>query len=185
MKQKRNSIMRGSSGALGNELVFRQRAGQTIMSLPAVPGPDNPTDEQLGVRSRFKEAIAYARTAIANPALKAAYRAKTSKIASPFNTAMADFCKAPVITKVDVSNYNGSAGSTILINATDDFKVQAVHVSIFNGAGDVIEEGAAIVNPESGDYWTFTLPNAIPDGALIKVQASDLPGNVTMQELSL
>lgn len=61
MRQKRNSIMKGASGALGDELVFRQRAGKTVISLPAVLGPDDPTDEQLGIRERFRNAIRYAK----------------------------------------------------------------------------------------------------------------------------
>ncbi len=34
MKQVRNSIMRGASGSLGDELVFWQRAGKTVVSNP-------------------------------------------------------------------------------------------------------------------------------------------------------
>lgn len=179
--------MRGSSGSLGEELVFRQRAGKTVVSLPPAPREDNPTADQLEIRSKFQEASRYAKTAIANPALKAAYRLKAELGTSAYNVAFADFFRAPVILKVDPTNYTGSPGSVILIEATDDFKVQSVQVSIINAAGDVLEAGNAVANPESADFWTYTATTSNPDGAsgIVKVQVSDLPGNVTTQELSL
>lgn len=186
MKQSRNSIMRGASGSLGEELVFRQRAGKTVMSLPPIPREDNPTEDQLTNRSKFNEASRYARTAIANPALKAAYRAKAEPGVSAYNVAFADFFRSPVILNVNVSNYTGVPGSTILIEATDDFKVQSVQVSILTTAGDILETGTAVASPESSDYWTYTATASNPDGSgVVSIQVSDLPGNVTTRELSL
>ena len=187
MKQNRNSIMRGASGALGEELVFRQRAGKTVISLPPAAREDNPTNDQVEVRGRFKDANRYAKTATADPVLKAAYKAKARPGTTAFNVAMVDFFKAPEILEVDISNYTGLAGEPILILATDDFRVQSVMVSIINAVGDVIESGAAMVHPESDDFWTYTTIATNPDGAsgAVKVQVSDLPGNVTTQELSI
>lgn len=187
MKQNRNSIMRGASGALGEELVFRQRAGKTVISLPPAPREDNPTGDQVEVRSKFKDANRYAKAACADPVLKVAYKAKARPGMSAFNVAMVDFFKAPEIIEVDAGNYTGLSGEPILILATDDFKVQAVKVTILNIAGDEIESGTALAHPESDDFWTYTTTATNPDGAsgVIKVQVSDLPGNVTTQELSL
>jgi hypothetical protein len=184
MRQKRNSIMKGASGALGDELVFRQRAGKTVISLPAVLGPDDPTDEQLGIRERFRNAIRYAKMVLADPALKEMYQARVTPGVSAYNLAFADHFKSPVITGIDLSNYSGSPGNTIRIGATDDFKVEAVQVSIFNAAGTVVEEGAAVVSPETGDVWiyTATAANATLAGGKVTVKASDRPGNVTTQE---
>ncbi|WP_343306732.1 hypothetical protein AAHN97_06430 [Chitinophaga niabensis] len=187
MKQNRNSIMRGASGALGEELVFRQRAGKTVISLPPVPREDNPTGDQVEVRSKFKEANRYAKTATADPALKVAYKAKARPGMSAFNVAMVDFFKAPEILEVDVTTYTGLSGEPILIMATDDFKVKSVKVSILNIEGEEIESGEAMAHPESDDFWTYTTTAANPDGAsgIIKVEVSDLPGNLTKRELSL
>ena len=186
MKQSRNSIMRGMSGSLGEELVFRQRAGKTVVSLPPVPREDNPTEDQLTIRSKFNEACRYAKTAIANPALKAEYKAKAELGTSAYNTAFADFFRAPVILNVDTTNYSGVIGNTILIEATDDFKVQSVQVTIFTAAGNLLETGSASANPGSSDYWTYTITASNPDGSgVVRVQVSDLPGNVTARELSL
>lgn len=187
MRQDRNSIMRGSSGALGDELVFRQRAGKTIISLPPVFEPGEPTAKQQAVREKFREAIRYTKIALSTPGVKEAYQAKAGAGISAHNLAFADFFKAPVVTEIDISNYSGSPGDTIRVLATDDFKVQAVRVSILNAAGTVVEEGAAIAAPEGKDFWiyTATVANAAPAGGKVSVQASDLPGNVTTAEQAL
>lgn len=94
MKQENNSIMRGASGALGKELIFRQRAGKTIISLPPAPRPDAPTEKQLAIRDRFREAVRYAKKVIADPALKAIYQAKAKPGSSAFNTAITERLQA-------------------------------------------------------------------------------------------
>jgi hypothetical protein len=187
MKQKNNRVMRGASGALGDELVFRQRAGKTVISVPQLPRLDNPTEKQKAVRIKFEAASQYATTAIANADLKEAYQAKAKRGMSAYNVALTDFFKAPVVTGIDISNYSGSPGDTIQVLATDDFKVQAVRVSILNAAGAIVEEGAAIAAPDANDRWiyTATTANAAAAGGKVSVQASDLPGNVTTAEQAL
>jgi hypothetical protein len=185
MRQNRNSIMRGASGALGNELVFRQRAGKTVISLPPVLRADNPTASQQEVRTRFQEAAAYAKAALADPATKAAYTARANAALSPYNLALADYFKPPTIPKAEAQNFSGSPGDTIHILATDDFKVQTVYVQIMDEAGTTLEEGPATVSTESADSWTYTLANARPAAAKAKVTASDLPGNQAVKELEL
>ncbi|GEP94969.1 hypothetical protein [Chitinophaga cymbidii] len=186
MKQTRNSIMRGTSGALGDELVFRQRAGKTVISLPPIVKAYPPTTGQLEVRNKFLEACRYAKTVLANPALKEAYAAKSPAGTSAYNTATADFFRAPVILSVDTGNYNGSAGGTILVLATDDFKVQSVRVSVIDADGEILEEGLAVAGASGTDLWTYTALNSVDiTGAKVSVQAHDLPGNVTTQETEL
>ena len=185
MKQRRNSIMRGMSGALGEELVFRQRAGKTVVSLPPISREDDPTDKQQEVRTKFQEATRYAKTALANPDLKAAYKAKSPLGASAYNTAFADYFRAPEILNVDITGYNGIVGDTIHVIATDDFKVKAVQVTILDGAGAILETGAAVADAENDDSWVYTITVSNPDGYLDKVEASDLPGNKTVKDQNL
>ncbi|WP_119079997.1 hypothetical protein [Chitinophaga alhagiae] len=187
MKQDYNSIMRGASGALGNELVFRQRAGKTVISKPPAWRPDNPTEEQVGIRSRFQQASRYAKIVLGNPALKAAYKKAADPGVSAFNKAIADHFTPPVIRETDAVNYTGSPGDTIRIHATDDFRVQAVHVTITNAAGNLVEEGQAVPVPGEKDIWlyTATTSNGAAAGGKVKVQVNDLPGNVTEEETVL
>ncbi|KAA2239726.1 hypothetical protein F0L74_26400 [Chitinophaga agrisoli] len=187
MKQRRNTIMRGASGAFGDELVFRQRAGETVIAKPSILGPDSPTEKQVAVRTRFRAAAAYAKAILADPAMKAAYQAKTRRGASPYNTAIQDYFQPPEIRFIDNTAYSGAIGTAIKVIATDDFRVNAVTVAIHNAAGAVLEEGPAIADPAGGDTWTYvaTIENAAPAGGKVVVQAKDLPGNTTTEELAL
>lgn len=177
--------MRGASGALGNELVFRQRAGKTVISLPPAPREDNPTEIQEGFREKFRKAIAYARSVIADPLIKAAYEAKAGAGVSAYNVAFTDYFKPPTIHSAEAVNFSGSPGDAIHIHATDDFKVHTVYVQIMDEAGTILEEGPATASAESTDTWAYTLANARPAAAKAKVTASDLPGNQASRELEL
>jgi len=185
MRQSRNSVMRGASGALGDELVFRQRAGKTVICLPPVPRIDNPTGEQLEMRERFSQSTLYARTAIADPQRKAVYQAVAKPGASAFNMAFRDRFKPPVITAIDIGNYSGSPGDIIRIEAVDDFRVENVQVTILNAAAIILEEGTATITPEGTWLYTATVANVTPVGGKVLVQVSDLAGNVTKEELVL
>lgn len=183
MRQSRNSVMRGASGALGEELVFRQRAGKTVICLPPVPRIDNPTAEQLELRERFSQSTRYARAVIADSQRKAVYQAIVQPGASAFNMAFRDRFKAPVITQIDIGNYSGSPGDIIRIEAVDDFRVERIQVTILNAAKVVIEEGEAIINPDGAWLYTATAANADTTGGKLLVQAIDLPGNITTEEV--
>lgn len=175
--------MRGASGALGDELVFRQRAGKTIISLPPVPRPDNPTETQQAIRVKFQEASAYAKTVLANPVTKAVYAAKATADRSPYNLALADHFKPPVIHSAEAPAFTGSPGDTVRILATDDFKVQSVYVTITDESGNTLEEGQATAS--EADVWTYALTTAQPDAAKAVIRAGDLPGNQVTHELEL
>lgn len=99
---------------------------------------------------------------------------------------MADFFHAPDIKDVDLSKYVGKIGETITIQATDNFKVTEVSVSIFNADGTEVEHGLAILSANGIDWvFTATAQNASLNGDRIVIRASDLPGNVTEEEKSL
>lgn len=179
--------MRGASGALGEELVFRQRAGKTIICLPAPPRLDDPSDEQLAFRERFRLAIRYAKAAIADPDLKAVYQAITEPGNTAYNMAFRDRFKPPVITGIDLSTYTGAPGDTIRVGAADDFRVETVQVAILDAAGAILEQGPALISPEDGGTWAYTatVANAAPAGGKVIATASDLAGNITNQESAL
>lgn len=174
MKQTRNSIMRGARGALGNELVFRQRNGKTVISLPASPREDNPSPKQLQGRSKFKDAFVYARKVLADPVLKDRYQRSPRLGATVYNTAISDAMKGPEILGIEWS------GDTICIRAVDNFEVRNVWVCIINAGGDVIEEGGAVMR--DGDLWVyvFSVGDVFPAGGMVKVVVSDWPGNLVV-----
>ncbi|MFI5155234.1 MAG: hypothetical protein ACHQEM_03570 [Chitinophagales bacterium] len=117
--------------------------------------------------------------------MKNEYEKKASPGNTAFNVAFRDFLKAPVVKKIDASNYNGNPGSTIIANAKDDFRVAEVKLSIRTASGVLIEEGSAVLNPINRNLWTYTATqtNATVAGSVISCIATDLPGNKASLDL--
>ncbi len=187
MAQARENVLtRGLSGTIARQLTFRQLAGKTVVGKLRGPSSVPPTDEFLARQAKFKSSIAYAKGAIKDPAVKALYKAAAKPGQSAFNMAMVDAFLAPKVNSINTDNYHGAAGDTILVNASDDFKVKGVTVSVHNAAGDLVEEGVAVMQINEAD-WLFTAAqaNAAPAGSKITAVANDLPGNSTSFSVNL
>lgn len=118
--------------------------------------------------------------------MKAVYQVKTDAFRSAYNLALADFCKAPEITKYNVAAYTGQIGDKIIIRAIDDFRVEWVKLMITDSANSMIEEGTAVLSPNGADWiYTATVLNPSLAGTKITISAADLPGNITIQEVLL
>jgi hypothetical protein len=178
MKVRLNPAFEGMSGQLG-EMVFRELRGETIISRkPTLSG--EPTIDQVAQRERFKQAVAYGKSALANADTRALYEtAAKTKDMPIFALTVADFFNAPVIDNVDLSAYNGQAGNLITISARDDFGVVKVHVSITDDASDVIESGEAVLTSGS---WVYTVTEAVAAGTnvTVNVVATDRPGGTVV-----
>ena len=165
-KVEKNIIVRGLSGKFGGQVVFRQlRDGRTIMC--AVPDFSNRvlSKDQKAHHAKFKIGAAYAKDAAKTEPLYAELAAGTLKNA--YNVALADFFHPPVIHSVE------RVDSFLDIQASDDVKVARVMVTIFDEAGNVLEQGEATQIDE--EYWRYDLQH---EGRVL-VEAWDLPGNVT------
>ena len=186
MELKNNDLVKGSSGRFGDQLVYRQRGGRTIIARRPGKKTKPDSDRQLEVRELFAEAVLYAKSVIADDAKKALYQAKTDAFRSAYNLALADFCKAPEIRKYNVSDYAGQIGDQISIRALDDFKVESVKLIIKDSADSTIEEGAAVLSANGVD-WIYTATAVHPGlaGTKLIISASDIPGNITTQEVIL
>jgi hypothetical protein len=185
-KQKGNVVTHGLSGKIGDLLVFRQRDGKTIVS--KMPEQSKTVSEkQKEQRKRFQQAVIYAKAVADGSETKELYDAAAGKKKglTLYNVAVADFCNAPDIETVDLSKYTGAAGDTIQIVASDDFAVKSVHVRIGNADGSTVEQGYA--SQVAGNLWVYvaTENNESLDGDKIEISASDLPGNITVEERSL
>lgn len=181
-----NIVIKGIKGMLGNMLVFRQLNGQTIVSAKPKK-PTTRTPKQQERQERFKRAVAYAKASMANPHLKELYATGISACCtSAHQVAIADFLNVPCIEAIDASHYKGEAGNTISINATDDFTVASVQVTIHTADGEVIEEGAATKHPLD-DCWIYTTTqqHTTYTSCQITVTASDLPGNTIQKTIPL
>ena len=183
---KDNIVTKGFSGSIDRTLTFRQRAGVTIVTKMRRPGSTTITEKMQAVRTRFLASIAYAKRAIKNAVTKEMYNAAATGLKSGFNLATADAFNAPKVNSINSDNYHGAVGETIEIDATDDFKVVSVLVSIHNAAGVLVEQGDAVLQVDKPDWlYTATQANATRAGSKISAIATDLPGNTGSLEITL
>jgi hypothetical protein len=181
-----NDLVKGASGRVGDQLVYRQRGDKTIIAKRPRPKSTPDTERQIEVQETFFNAAIYAKAVIADPAKKAMYQAKTTGYQTAYNLAVSDFCKAPEIKVCDSDDYSGELGDKIRIRAIDDFKVESVRLEIKDGTNDTVEEGAATLHDNGVDWiYTATAANAFLPGTKLIVSATDIPGNLTKREFTI
>ena len=184
---KKNIVTQGMSGMLGDTLVFRVKDGKTIVATAPQPTEKEPTESQKRQRTRFQEAVLYAKNALLDETQKGLYSEKAESLEgqSAYNVAVADFMHAPDIQEIDLDGYTGQVNDTILVKVTDDFKVQKVTIGIYNQDSSLVEEGEAELQANGVSWlYTATAENADINGDKIVIRAYDIPGNVTEEEKS-
>jgi hypothetical protein len=187
-KKLENLVEKAVSGAMGKELILRENGeGGTLAEKPTIDPNRVPTVKQEEQQQKFKEAAAYGTSVLANPELKETYEMKTKKKRNAFKAAVTDYLSVPEVRKIDVSDYNGTVGSKIAVRAQDDFSVTQVKVSIHNAAGDLVEEGLAVLEPVLKIKWIYTATQvvAILPGSKIKAIVQDIPGNKSELQITL
>jgi hypothetical protein len=175
----RNSLLRGISGKLGT-LVVRQVGDQTIVQAAEAPGPRAPrSPAQQAHLDRMYPAQCYAKAQVQDPAAKARYATGIDqRRTSAYTVAVADFMNPPVITALLTTRYHGQPHDVLIVAATDDFAVAAVHVSICSPAGVLLEAGPATPQPDGRwHYLAQTTQPALP-GLRLEAEARDYAGNV-------
>lgn len=184
-KSLNNTITYGLSGKFGEQIVFRQVNGNTLVCKSPI-GRGESSAKQKQQQEKFKKASLYAKNTLEDPVLSAEYalEAKRRKGLSAYNVAVADYLTSPTIDKVDVSAYTGNVGEKIKIQAYDDYKVKAVKVYIHTSDSSLVEEGEAILQ---GIEWIYTVQteNTNLSGSKITIQVMDMPGNVSEQEVEV
>ncbi len=186
-KQENNIVMRNASGMFGRQVVFRQRAGKTILAAPPTVDPDRPVRaEEQEVRDKFAAIGKHAKAAVKDPSLAAAYLAVAKPGQTAFNVAFADAYYPPEILDVNIANYNGAIGNIIAVQAVDNVQGKSVRVEIRSAVGIIIEQGNALPTTD-GITWNYTATTANADvaGARITAIATDLAGNETIMEGTL
>ena len=120
-----NMLTEVLQGCLDGRFVMRKCKGQIVVSRKPAKRARLSGSQQRQV-SRFKDATAYAKGAIADEEMRRGYDAKareSERYVSAYNVAISDYMHSPVIEGVDVDGYRGIVGDEIIIVATDDFKV--------------------------------------------------------------
>jgi hypothetical protein len=164
---KGNQITEGMTGMINKQIVLTDRKRK-------------PTAGQHINREKMKSCNEYAIEAMENAEVKKAYRAAAKGGQTAVNVAFSDAWHAPVVHDIIANGYKGNAGDTILVEATDNFKVSAVKVSIFDREGILVEEGQA--TPRSS-MWMYVTQRDHDHAARIVATAFDLPGNKGVMEV--
>jgi hypothetical protein len=183
-----NPAVQGASGMLGNNFVYRQVYGRTIMA-NRPKKREKLSEKQLAQTDRFSNAAYYATKQTEKPEFKRLYQRGIDLkkgILSAYAVALRDFLNAPKIEQLDVKDYNGEPGQFIRVRATDDFMVSSVTITITNAENQVIEKGEAIARGKKGLWRMMTMVrNTQVKGTVITVVAKDLPGNETTRTLTI
>jgi hypothetical protein len=186
-KINNNPLLKGLSGMFGDVVVYSERRGKMIMSNRPKRREQN-TDHQKLVKSKFLQAVQYAKGQMKNDMAKAEYAAAVNdKVASAYAVALADYLKGPEIISVNTKAYNGQVGDVIEVLAIDNFKVTEVVIEIRSASNQLIEEGPAMTTADNTLNWLYTTTqeNADSLGTKLIIRAKDKPGNITEKEYTL
>jgi hypothetical protein len=82
--------------------------------------------------------------------------------------ARCDCLCAPTIKDIDVSQYTGTPGQIVLVEATDDFEVLSVGIVISDAAGLVLEQGPAALDQTLG-RWVYKVSVAVATGQTVVI----------------
>lgn len=94
-KVKLNPLIQGLSGKVGNSVYRRLASGETVVARAPSKSPASPSESQNAHRQRFKQAVARAKAALANPETRAYYEAAAAKSGkTPYNLALSDCMKS-------------------------------------------------------------------------------------------
>jgi hypothetical protein len=174
-----NNLTRGLSGMIGGQMVFRTWNGKTYLS-NAPSKPKKQSKLQKENRMKFKEATAFAKTMMLDPAKKAEYKAIADKLELPnaYTAAITEYMRKPEISQVDTSKYTGKEDEEIkVVVRKKSFEVQEVEVIIADKNGVVIEEGKAA--KDLGNDWIYSTQRTLEDkeGVQFLVRARERTGN--------
>ncbi len=177
-KVKLNPIIEQVSGGFGN-LVFRRLGERVIIARKAGEQTDEPSEAQAAQRERFRQAVIYARTVLADAEARALYEQAAAHKGKPaFALSVADFLNPPCIDELDLSAYGGKVGDPIIVRARDDFGVSAVSVSLADGDGNQLESGQAAETSAGSGVWVYHAATLVATGNTVRisVSASDRAG---------
>jgi hypothetical protein len=173
-----NIVIERSRGKIGDIIVKNYPYGQVLSRVPRM-GMIPPSEKQLANQDRWAAAAAYYQKVKADPVLSLAYT-RALKKKKGFNLPSAtnrDFFRPPQVSEIDLREYTGGADQLIVIDATDDFCVAAVDVTLRDAVGNVFEYGPAWES-DLAHLWHYRTKTAAPAGPVtFEAVARDLPDN--------
>lgn len=138
------------------------------------------SEGQINQQVRFREAVEYAKAALAKPESLAFYEPIAKDRGLPTHVlAIADYLnEQPEIKPLDLSLYSGNVGDAIQIRTVDGVGVTNVDVTLTANDGRRIEQGKAVETGLRSGYWVYTAtaPVALGSDIFIKVVCADHAG---------
>jgi hypothetical protein len=154
-KTNNNVITKNYSGKFGDQVVFRNRFGRSIMAKPQKKSTVPRSIVQLENQHSFAHAVAYAKSVIADPALKAKYAKKVLPGRTVYNLAISYFMKGKSIDDIDIPTQTEDAGDKIAVKAREVSEVSNVSVKSMETYVTVMEGGYRVPGNISR-YWEYT-----------------------------
>lgn len=173
-----NPTVDGYRGSIGR-LVFKKYKGRTIVGKKPVRTKE-PSPEELARQENFKEAVAYAKSVLADPVAREFYKPiALRRDISVYSLALGDFLKVPTLKPLDLSNYKGRIGDVIEIRAIDDIGLANLDVKIVAQDGTPIESGKALEIGDRSGKWNYIATKQVAVGTdiFIEVKGVDHAGN--------
>ncbi len=172
------------SAFLSNDIAIRKYRNQTVVSTVRIPRKSKSV-RRKAANDRFKKANDWAKNILRQHGMKELYaKGINDKLSNAHTVAVRDYLQGPEIHYISLKDHTGAAGDTIRIKATDDFQVINVEVKITNPKGILLEKGQATRYSRKPAMWVYnlTVANRNLPGTVIRVMASDRPGNKAVLE---
>lgn len=164
-----NQLLEAIRGKIGGLVIRRRPDGALIISGAPHYRKGKGSPKQKAYRQHFKYTARHARgLAKVHPIYAELAAAARDKWLSPYNFALADCLKPPVIHRIERGD------GCIRVEASDNVQVTKVRVTVRDEGGTVLASGNAARGAEN--WWEFACQT---EGKTIVAEAWDLPMNHT------
>ena len=180
-----NPAIQVLSGDVAGFVYRQQDDGSVIVAKKALLDPQRELSEaQQAQIQKFKEASARYSRLMEEADIRTAYETLLAERGLEKRLraiVIGDILKAPVVSTIDLSGYQGGPGESIRIIAEDNVGVSSLSLAIYDVTADSEVESAALdISKIAGTVeWVYTTINSLAEGheVEVRVTAYDLSGN--------
>ena len=167
------AVGRTIHGRMDN-VVYRSVDGETVLARRPRKTDKLPSQNQLGIRAKFREAIKYAKATMDDPDRLQPYLDYAEQHGIPkrllFGLIARDWWRPPEFGEIDATRYQRHPGGEIRVTVNDDVHVMSVAVKLKRQSDNVVlEQGPATY---VGPHWRYVATTEAPAGIPLVVEAS-------------
>jgi hypothetical protein len=180
-KMKFNGFVDTIRGSVGGLVVRKGRRGKYTLCNKPDFSELTPSEAQAAQRKVFARAVDYGKSVMADPDKFAFYEGLAEQKDMPaFSLCVGAYLNPPTMDDLDLSQYQGKVGDSILITTHDDIGVVRVNVELTRTDGTSIERGQAVELGAGSWAYIATMPVATGTDIFIEANAFDRPGGKTV-----